>query len=310
MTTENPGPVPGPSPQTATGPTVDRRIDPLTGQATYVVGARQGRPNLPTGGCPFCVGGLEAPEPYDVKAFPNRWPALGPGRAEVVLYSPVHEASLWTLGPGGVRKVIDLWAERTAAMNAIPEVAYTLVFENRGSEIGATIPHPHGQIYAFDHVPPLPETELSAGSLDCDPGRVVSSIGRWDAWVPLASPYPYALRIASTDRPPELMALDDRQRDDLAHLLVDTLGRFDALFETATPYMMWIHQRPADAGRWPGAQMHIDIVTPWRARGVIRFIAAGEIGSGEFFNTIVPEDAAHRLRSLTVSLPAEPAPGG
>lgn len=69
------------------------RIDPLSGVVTVVAGDRQGRPDRPEG-CPFCIGGLEAPEPYDVRSFPNRWPPLPDGRAEVLLFSPEHEASL------------------------------------------------------------------------------------------------------------------------------------------------------------------------------------------------------------------------
>ena len=73
------------------------RVDPLTGAEVQVVGSRQGRPNLPADGCPFCVGGTEAPEPYDVRAFPNRWPSFPDERCEVVLYSPDHHARLSTL---------------------------------------------------------------------------------------------------------------------------------------------------------------------------------------------------------------------
>ena len=136
------------------------RLDPLTRRPTVIVGSRQGRPNLPAAGCPFCPGGLEAPEPYDVRWFPNRWPAMPDGRCEMVLYTPDHDAEFWTLGRAGARKVVDLWAERTAALGARDDVDYVLVFENRGPEVGATIPHPHGQIYAYPEVPPEPLREL------------------------------------------------------------------------------------------------------------------------------------------------------
>jgi hypothetical protein len=94
------------------------RIDPLTGDVAYIVAERQGRPNLPASGCPFCPGGLEAPEPYDVFSFPNRWPAIPAARCEVVLYTSDHDATFWSLGVSGARKVVDLWAERTAALGA------------------------------------------------------------------------------------------------------------------------------------------------------------------------------------------------
>ena len=121
----------------------------------WVAGARQQRPNLPASGCPFCVGGLEAPSRYDVRSFPNRWPALPDDRCEVVLYTPHHDAAFWELGVEGARRVVDLWAARTSALGARADVACVLPIENRGPEVGATIPHPHGQIYAFDAVPPV-----------------------------------------------------------------------------------------------------------------------------------------------------------
>ena len=118
----------------------DTRVDPHLGTVVHVVASRQSRPNLPADGCPFCVGGLEAPEPYLAKSFPNRWPALGEGKCEVVLYTPDHDATFHSLGTDGVRRVIDLWASRTAALTSSDGVECVLVFENRGAEVGATIP--------------------------------------------------------------------------------------------------------------------------------------------------------------------------
>ena len=142
----------------------DLRTDWLTGVRTFVVDSRQDRPNLPAVGCPFCPGGLEAPETYDVRWFQNRWPAMPDDRCEVVLYTPQHDATFWSLGVEGARRVLDLWAERTAALGARPDVEYVLVFENRGAEVGATITHPHGQIYAFEFVPDLPRRALLGGT--------------------------------------------------------------------------------------------------------------------------------------------------
>src|SRR3954471_24446187 len=94
------------------------RIDPLTGDVAFIVATRQGRPNLPSTGCPFCPGGREAPDDYDVFAFTNRWPPIPDGRAEVVLYTSDHDATLWSLGEQGAAKVVDLWAERSAALGS------------------------------------------------------------------------------------------------------------------------------------------------------------------------------------------------
>jgi UDPglucose--hexose-1-phosphate uridylyltransferase len=275
----------------------DLRTDELTGALTFVVDSRQDRPNLPSAGCPFCPGGLEAPENYDVRWFTNRWPAMPDDRCEVILYTPSHDATFWSLGLTGARKVIDLWAERTAALGARADIDYVLVFENRGAAVGATIAHPHGQIYAFDFVPELPRRELDRGTPLGEPGdRLVAAVGGWRAWVPEAPVFPYALRLAPDDLVPDLPSLDPNGRDALAALLVDVLERLDRLFDAETPYMLWIHQRPFDGLPWPDAQLHLEIVTPWRATGVPRFVAAGELGSGVYFNPVAPEAAAQALR--------------
>jgi UDPglucose--hexose-1-phosphate uridylyltransferase len=275
----------------------DLRLDDLTGIQTFVVDSRQDRPNLPEAGCPFCPGGVEAPEDYDVRWFPNRWPAMPDGRCEVVLYTPQHDASLWSLGVDGARKVVDLWAERSEALGARDDVDYVLVFENRGAAVGATISHPHGQIYAFDFVPELPRRELGRGTLLGGPGdRFVAEAPGWRAWVPEAPVFPYAVRLVPEEVVADLPSLGDEDRQGLATLLVDVLARFDRLFDDETPYMLWIHQRPFDGGDWSGARLHVEIVTPWRAPGVLRYVAAGELGSGVYFNPVAPEAAAQSLR--------------
>ena len=283
----------------------DLRTDVHTGAHTYVVESRQERPNLPAAECPFCPGGLEAPGPYDVRWFPNRWPAMPDERCEVILYAPEHDATLWSLGASGARKVIDLWSERTAQLGARPDVAYVLVFENRGPEVGATITHPHGQIYAFDFIPEVPRRELERGHLFTEPGeRLVAEAPGWRAWVPEAPIFPYALVLVPDAPVPNLPSLDDAGRDGFARLLVDVLERLDRLFDARTPYMLWIHQRPFDGGDWPLARLHVEIVSPWRAPQVPRFIAAGELGSGVYFNPVAPEAAAESLRQALIGSPA------
>jgi len=280
------------------------RVDPLTGDVAYIVAARQGRPNLPTGDCPFCPGGIEAPEPYDVRWFPNRWPPIADARAELVLYTPDHDATFATLGVIGARRVVDLWADRTTALGARDDVDYVLVFENRGPEVGATIAHPHGQIYGFDSVPPRARRELEGGDPEAGLGpdapgdRLVARHGEWRAWVPHAATWPYALVLAPERPAPDLPALDDSSRDELAALLVDVLGRLDRLFDDPMPYMMWFHQRPTNGGDWPHAWLHLHIAPLYRSAGTPRFVAAGELGSHVYFNPVDPADAAAALRRV------------
>jgi UDPglucose--hexose-1-phosphate uridylyltransferase len=282
----------------------DDRIDELSGAHVVMAGGRQHRPNRPgVAACPFCVGGVEAPEPYEVKAFPNRWPSFPDDRCEVVLYTPEHDLTFPDLGVEGARRVVDLWADRTAALGARDDVAYVLVFENRGEEVGATIAHPHGQIYAYDEVPEAPLTELrradgSACALcaPVDAALAVTAASGWRAWVPQASAYPYSLLLAPDVHRPDLPSLDGPQRDGLATVLVEALGRLDRLFDAPLPYMLWIHQRPSDGGLWPEAHVHLHVVSPMRSPGVQRYVAAAELGSGAYVNPVVPEDAAAALR--------------
>lgn len=281
----------------------DVRIDPLSGATVVIAGSRQRRPNRPSEGCPFCVGGLEAPDPYVTRAFVNRWPSFPDERCEVVLYTPEHALAFWALGRDGARSVVDLWVDRTMALGARPDIDYVLVFENRGPEVGATIDHPHGQIYAYDAVPDLPLVELRRaqrhGCSLCqrpDAALVVAETDTWTAWVPWASAYPYALLLAPDTHRPDLPSLDGPQRDGLAALLIDALGRLDRLFGIALPYMLWFHQRPTDGGAWPEAHIHAHVVSPLRAVGMQRYVAAAELGSGQFTNPVVPEDAAAALR--------------
>ncbi len=286
-------------PAVGTG-SADLRVDHLTGATTVVVGSRQGRPNLPASGCPFCVGGLEAPEPYEVRSFPNRWPALGDERCEVVLYTPDHDQTFWGLGPDGAERVVRLWADRTRMLGARDDVDYVLVFENRGPEVGATIAHPHGQIYAYDRIPPVPLRSLVDGVLRPDSvpdDLVVARRGDWLAWVPEAATWPYEIRIAPVA---PVGALTDPDCDlcGLAEVLVDVLARLDQRFDAPMPYMLWIHQRPTDGGDWPGARVCVFITPLLRAAGTPRFVAAAELGAGIFFNPVVPSVAAAELRAL------------
>ncbi len=299
-----------PAPSGSEGSGFEVRVDPLTGQEVVIVAGRQHRPNLPAAGrCPFCVGGTEAPEPYDVRWFVNRWPPMPASRCEVVLHSPDHDASWSTLGPDRATRVVDVWAERTAALGGRHDVAYVLVFENRGAEVGATIAHPHGQIYAFGEVPPVPAAELAraaaAGCALCAPPapeRLVAAAEGWRAEVPLAPAWPYGLVVAPDDHVGDLPSCSAAQRHGLAVILVDAVGRLDRWFGAPAPYMCWVHQRPTDGGSWPAAHLHVHLAPLWRAPGVARFVAAGELGSGVMFDPVTPEQAADDLRSA--------APGG
>lgn len=280
--------------------TRDIRIDAHLGTVVHIVADRQNRPNLPVTGCPFCVGGLEAPEEYSVRSFPNRWPALADGYCEVVLYSPHHDASLASLEHEQICDVINLWTDRTQALRALPHGEFVIVFENRGAEIGATIPHPHGQIYAFDHVPSRPMRQLiSSWKPDLKPqDRLVYENDDWIIYSEFASVHPISLRIASKEQIPDLPSLSVSKRKSLADAIHSLFSALDLIYGQPLPYMMWINQSPRDASQYPSAWLNIEVVSPWRAPGIPRYIAAVEIATEEYFNPVDPADLASRLREI------------
>ena len=278
----------------------DIRTDTYLGTVVHVVADRQNRPNLPIAGCPFCVGGLEAPEQYSVRSFPNRWPALEEGYCEVVLYSPDHDATFGTLTADEALSVVNLWAQRTQALQEMPDGEYVIVFENRGAEIGATISHPHGQIYAFDHVPPRPARMIAAGwePVVASDEHMILEVDGWRVFSEYAAVYPVSIRIAPIHRIADLADMNAVDRAILAATLVRVFSALDALFDAPLPYMMWINQAPRMRDDWPDAWFNIEIVSPWRAQGLPRFIAGVEVASGEFFNPVDPAEVAARLRAL------------
>ncbi len=286
----------------------DLRVDALTGARVVITGSRQKRPNLPTTDCPFCVGGTEAPDSYDVRWFVNRWPAIPDGRAEVILYAPDHDASFWSIGVEAAEKVVALWAQRTSELGARSDVAYVLAFENRGPEVGATIAHPHGQIYAFPEVPEAVRREFSGATCalcdraaaEAEADRVIVDSPTWRAVVPEAASWPYELVIAPLAHVPDLSDAAAACAD-LAAVLVAALRALDRLFDAPMPYMLWVHQRPTDGAEWPMAHVHLHIAPLLRSPGVARFVAAGELGSGVFFNPVAPEVAAEQLRTAAAS---------
>jgi UDPglucose--hexose-1-phosphate uridylyltransferase len=277
------------------------RVDRLTGAHVVVTPWRQHRPKLPEGPCPFCPGGLEAPGPYDVMCIQNRWPALPGGRHEVVLHSPDHRSSFLSLGGDGAARVVEMWSARTAALVSRDDVRYVFVFENRGRATGATIDHPHSQILALALVPPVVQPELARSSCDLcagpDDRQLVTRHPGWAAHVPWAPSWPYEMLIFPRRHIADLPSAGARARAQLGVILVDCLARMDRLLGHGAPYLLWIHQRPADGRAWPAAHLHLHLAPVLRAPGVVRHLASAELGAGVFLDPVDPREAAAQLRN-------------
>jgi UDPglucose--hexose-1-phosphate uridylyltransferase len=323
------------------------RLDALTGDWVSIADHRQNRTFLPPADeCPLCptrTGSRPSEIPaseYDVVVFENRFPSFAAddipatgsslpallahapavGRCEVVCFTSDHHASFSSLSPARARTVVDVWADRTRELSALDAVEHVFCFENRGREIGVTLHHPHGQIYAYPFVPnrslsllrqatehhqrtgrrlgaDLLAAELEAGS------RVVIRGVAWTAYVPYAARWPVEVHLVPNRDVPDLMALDDTERDELAEVYLDLLKRLDLYYEgpggspISMPYIAGWHQSPVHQGQ-DVSRLHLQIVSPLRAPGRLKYLAGSESGVGAWINDVSPEAVAARLREV------------
>jgi len=241
-----------------------------------------------------------------------RLPAVG--RCEVICFSQHHEVSAAELTPAHTGIIVSAWIDRTSELSLLPGVEQVFCFENRGRDIGATLSHPHGQIYAYPYVTPrtsrmlsmstayrqrtglnlfdeLLAAERSGGS------RVVAAGEHWTAFVPHAAHWPYEVHLYPNRRVPGLAALSDAAKNEFCELYRDLLGRFDRLFDAPAPYISAWHQAPVRQGRDEFA-LHLELFCIRRAPGKLKYLAGSESGMGAFLNDVGPETAADQLRRL------------
>lgn len=321
------------------------RYDALADEWVAVTAHRQGRTFLPPADeCPLCPSRgarlTEIPEPdYDVVVFENRFPSFATdvpdvpaavddplfarrparGRCEVVCFTSDHTGSFAALSPEHARLVVDAWAQRTEALSRLDVVQQVFCFENRGQEIGVTLHHPHGQIYAYPFVPPVSARMLESarryeqqtgGNLYADvlaaelraETRVVWQSEHWAAFVPAAARWPVEVHLYPRRQVPDLAALDDAERDDLASSYLQLLRGLDALFGVPLPYIAAWYQAPTRSDR-ELAWLHLRVFSVRRAPDKLKYLAGSESAMGAFINDITPEDMAGRLRAVVASAP-------
>jgi UDPglucose--hexose-1-phosphate uridylyltransferase len=209
------------------------------------------------------------------------------------------------------RKVVDLWCERSAELYADPEVACVYIFENTGEAIGVTMPHPHGQIYAFPFTPPLIERELAAArdyfeaSHEClycallkgeleQRVRIVVETPNFVAFVPFAARFPGEMQIYPRRH---VGALSDLDRGELAALIKTVRMKYDNLWGFPIPLMMIVRQRPV-RGDSPWFHFHIEFLPIQRSPTKLKYLAGVESGTGTFLNDTRAEDRAAELRAV------------
>jgi UDPglucose--hexose-1-phosphate uridylyltransferase len=281
------------------------------------------------------AGGKKNPGYPTTFVFDNDFPALLPstarfertagrllvGRAEpgicrVVCFSPRHDLTISRMDRVALRGVVDVWIEEARALGGRDEISYVQIFENRGAAMGASNPHPHGQIWATASVPNEPSREQMAfdahrtsggGCLLCEYLAIELSLAErpvcenpsFVALVPFWGVWPFETLVLSRRHVTDLEALTDGERDDLADLLKRLTTRYDNLFETPFPYSMGFHQRPADGAAHDEWHLHAHFFPPLLRSATVRKFMVGFEMLGTPQRDLTPEDAAARLRALS-----------
>ena len=281
------------------------------------------------------VSGRRNPEYHGVFAFDNDHPCVGPesvepqppsasvlqnrradGLARVVCYSPRHDLSLAELPHDQIVALLEELQRQFRELSARPEVRHVLMFENKGEVVGVSNPHPHCQIYATNFVFRTIELEAEASEAylteharvlfqdviaaeEADGRRMLASRGTALSFVPYFARYAYETFVAPRATHATIADLSSGEIDDLASVLGETLTRMDNLWRMPFPYVMALHQAPVDGTAHPGFHFHIEIHTPLRKPGLLKYLAGPEIGGGNFLNDTAPEDKAAELRATS-----------
>ncbi|GCB48615.1 galactose-1-phosphate uridylyltransferase [Streptomyces sp. NL15-2K] len=315
--------------------TSEVRRDPLLGDSVAIASHRQGRTyHPPADECPLCPSQgerlSEIPDSsYDAVVFENRFPSLAgdSGRCEVVCFTSDHNAAFADLTEEQAGLVLEAWTDRTSELSHLPSVEQVFCFENRGAEIGVTLGHPHGQIYAYPFT--TPRTALMLRSVathkeatggenlfdavleqELADERVVLEGEHWVAFVPYAAHWPYEVHLYPKRRVPDLLGLDEDARTEFPKVYLELLRRFDRIFgegEPPTPYIAAWHQAPfGQLEEFEGVSrddfaLHLELFTIRRTSGKLKFLAGSESGMNVFINDVPPERAAERLREVASS---------
>jgi UDPglucose--hexose-1-phosphate uridylyltransferase len=295
----------------------DLRFNELRGEPVAYAIHRQDRTFLPDRAhCPLdpTVPGGPATEiplaAFEIVVFDNRFPAFESpeGAAEVVVYTDDHEGSLGALGLDRIEALMWVWRHRYQELGAREDVEYVYIFENRGVEVGVTLHHPHGQIYGYPFLPPVPALELAAderlgGCAPCvllerersEGRRLLFENEAVSAYVPEAARWPYEAHLAMRRHCPSLVSCEPQELRLLAEALRRLVRGYDALFDRPLPYVMAVHQAPTGAAAGRG-HLHVEFYPPLRTAEKLKYLAGSEQGAGTFIGDVLPEEAAAALR--------------
>lgn len=298
-----------------------------------VASSRQKRPNMPKTDCPFCPGSGKVPEDYEVHIYHNDFPVLSEnppepdevggslyktrkskGRCEVILYSPDHHATIPDLTRKHMHKLVNVWEKTYQALEQDPEHAYVMIFENRGEEVGVTMPHPHGQVYAYPFIPLKVKTELAS----CEEyfeehqenmfdamiaeekrfgERVLLENDSFIAFIPFFTDYPFGAHIVAKRNKTAITEFTTEEKRDLGDIIQNVVGGMDKIYDRLFPYMMVMHQRPSDGKNYNDFyRFHVEFYPPLRGKDRIKYNASSETGGWAAANPMRVEETAQILK--------------
>jgi UDPglucose--hexose-1-phosphate uridylyltransferase len=276
---------------------------------------------------------------WEVAVFDNRFPSLSlaahsppelivptqpaTGKCEVVVYTQQPDSSLGALSLPHIELLLQVWADRTMQLGKLADILYVLPFENRGAEVGTTLHHPHGQIYAYPIVPPVPAgmqqqalkyyRQNGRGLLEAlvikeldDTRRILYQGEHAVAFVPVCARYPYEVWVAPILPVPTFADLNDDQRYDLARALKTVLMKYDGLWQRPFPYLMAWYQAPTDGRQHPECHLHAEFYPPYRTAEKLKYLAGTELAAGFFAMDALPEDKAIELQAVEVNIGSHP----
>jgi UDPglucose--hexose-1-phosphate uridylyltransferase len=243
----------------------------------------------------------------------------GIGICEVVLYSSEHDSTLALQPISQFEKLIRVWSDRFEELSKHDFANYIFIFENRGTQIGVTLTHPHGQIYAYPFIPPVVARELAnskqyneekGSCLVCDirkkevedGRRVVASSDTWTAYIPFFARWPYEVHITPSRHLQSLPELNDLEISGLAEVMKKVLMAYDKLFDVPMPYLMVMHPKPSDGVDYDHYHFHIELYPFLRSANKLKYLAGSETGAGMFINDTLPEEKAEDLRKIVNDL--------
>jgi UDPglucose--hexose-1-phosphate uridylyltransferase len=323
-------------------PTIgELRLDPLVNEWVAMAAHRQGRVFLPPKElCPLCPSTgenlTEVPEDdFEVVVFDNKSPSLRPpdgdwalpdmagpdtdtgsaaGKCEVICFTADHGQSFKDLSTERIRVLLEAWMDRTRELSKEKFIHHIAPFENRGEEVGVTLAHPHGQIYAYSYIPPKVSRMLEVAKKHKertgkvlfdeivareikDEERIVAENKHWVAYVPYAARYSFEIHVAPKVSVADLSELTPEVADAYPAIAKEVLQRLDGVFDIPMAYIAAWHQAPVREGR-DLLRLHWQITSVRRAPGKLKYLAGSESSMGAFIMDLRPEQSAAQLREV------------